>query len=80
MGNWRFGSRKRKKLPPIEEILEKYIERMRKIHQTFKEQEVHANIGNSNCLISHIACSILYALGNMIENKKRIKNGIRLKK
>jgi len=51
-------------------------EMMRKKWQILREQqdyEIHANTSNSSCLSSHITCSILYALGNMIENKK--KNG-----
>jgi len=68
MGNWRFGSRKGNKLPSTEEIREKARERMRKRIQTLREQVVYANIGNPTCLTSHITCSILYALRNMIEN------------
>ncbi len=74
MGNYIFGSRKGMKFPFTEELLEISIERMRKIHQILREQEdhaiqsIHENIGNSNCLASHITWSILYALGNMIEN------------
>ena len=56
---------------------------MRKRHQELREQEghaiqeIHANTWNSNCLTSHITCSILYALGNMIENEKQMENETR---
>lgn len=53
---------------------------MRKRRQTLTKQQdyaiqpSYANTGNSTCLTSHITCSILYALENMILNKKKMDN------
>ena len=82
MGNWIFGSRKGNNLPSTKEVQEKVGERMWKRSHILREQEEHAieeiheNIGYSNCLTYHITFSILYALRNMIDSLKQMENEI----